>query len=129
MSGAVSITFIYDLPLRYQTAGALSPLQAGLRLLPFSLSSPVGSIFAAGFAKGMKLPPIYFMLLGFVMQIIGLVFASRSSIHDPNWSGLYGLEVVIGLGFGLCLGAATLVTPFVLEKADLGKSYTLLKCQ
>lgn len=119
MSGAVSITFIFQLPLRYQTAGGVSPLQAGLRLLPFSLSGPVGSIIAAGVSKKLRVPPIYFILFGFIMQIVGIIFLSRESSDDPNWSGLYGLEVVIGLGFGLCIGAATLLTPFVFEKADL----------
>ncbi|KAI9740045.1 MAG: hypothetical protein M1818_004796 [Claussenomyces sp. TS43310] len=119
MSGAVSITFVFQLPLRYQTAAGSSPLQAGLKLLPFSLSGPVGSIVAAGLSKKLRVPPIFLMLLGSIMQIIGIVFASRGPPRNPNWSGLYGLEVVVGLGFGFCLGAATLVTPFIFEKRDL----------
>ena len=124
MSGAVSITFVFQLPLRYQTAAGLSPLQAGLRLLPFSLSGPVGSIIAAGLSKKMRVP-LYLMLFGSIVQIVGIVFVSRGFPNDPDWSGLYGLEVVVGFGF--CLGADTLVTPFILEKRDLGKCNSTLK--
>ncbi|KAI1490504.1 major facilitator superfamily domain-containing protein [Biscogniauxia mediterranea] len=117
--GLILITFIFQIPLRYQTAGALDPLQAGIRLLPFSLSGPIGSIFSAGISKRLRVPPLYLMFLGSIMQIIGIIFTSRGSPGDYNWSGLYGLEVVVGLGFGFCLGASTLLTPFVLEKRDL----------
>lgn len=119
MSGAVSITFIFQLPLRYQTAAGLDPLQAGLRLLPFSLSGPAGSILSAVSAKKLRIPPIYIMLFGSVVQTIGIVIASRGPRDEPAWPALYGLEVAAGLGFGFCLGAATLMTPFVFEKRDL----------
>lgn len=124
MSGAVSITFIFQLPLRYQTAAGLDPLQAGLRLLPFSLSGPAGSILSAVSAKKLRIPPLYIMLFGSVVQTIGIVIASRGPRDEPAWPALYGLEVAAGLGFGFCLGAATLMTPFVFEKRDLGKFYS-----
>uniref|UniRef100_A0A093VPT8 Putative transporter C3H1.06c n=1 Tax=Talaromyces marneffei PM1 TaxID=1077442 RepID=A0A093VPT8_TALMA len=71
MFGAISITFIFELPIRYQNVQGLNSLQAGLRLLPFSLSGPIGSILSAG------------------------------------------------IGFGFCLGGATLLIPFIFEKEDL----------
>ncbi|EED15702.1 efflux pump antibiotic resistance protein, putative [Talaromyces stipitatus ATCC 10500] len=119
MFGAVSITFVFQLPIRYQNAVDLSPLQAGLRLLPFSLTGPVGSIIAASLSKYLRIPPIYLMICGSILQILGIIFASRAPTGKLDWNGLYGLEVVVGLGFGFCLGAATLLTPFVLEKRDL----------
>ncbi|KAK0667281.1 multidrug resistance protein 3 [Cercophora samala] len=119
MTGAVSITCIFQLPLRYQTSAGLDPLQAGLRLIPFSVCGPLGTIVCAVFSKNRRVPPIYMALVGGVMQIVGLVFLSRGDPHEPDWHGLYGLEVVIGLGFGLCLGAATLLVPYVVEKRDL----------
>lgn len=125
MSGAVSITFIFQLPLRYQTAAGLDPLQAGLRLLPFSLSGPLGSILSAVSAKKLRVPPLYIMLLGSVVQTIGIIIASRGPLDEPAWPALYGLEVAAGLGFGFCLGAATLMTPFVFEKRDLGEFYSV----
>lgn len=62
------------------------------------------------------------MLLGSVLQVLGILFTSREFTTDLDWNGLYGLEVLIGIGFGFCLGAATLLIPFIFEKEDLGKS-------
>ena len=121
MTGAVSITCIFQLPLRYQTSAGLSPLQAGVRLIPFSMCGPLGTIICAALSKNKRVPPIYLAITGEVMQIVGLVFLARGDPADPDWHGLYGLEVVVGIGFGLCLGAVTLMIPFVLEKRDLGK--------
>ncbi|KAI0376975.1 putative multidrug resistance protein fnx1 [Hypomontagnella monticulosa] len=118
-TGAVSITCIFQLPLRYQTAVGVSPLQAGLRLIPFSVCGPLGAMIAAIFSKGERIAPIYFTLLGSIFQIVGLVFMSQGPASNPDWTALYGLEVVVGLGFGFCVGTASLLTPFVLEKRDL----------
>ena len=120
MTGAVSITCIFQLPLRYQTSAGLSALQAGLRLIPFSVCGPLGTVFCAALSKKRRVPPIYLAIAGELMQIIGLVFLARGDPADPDWRGLYGLEVVVGIGFGLCLGAVSLMVPFVVEKRDLG---------
>ncbi|KAK4236506.1 multidrug resistance protein 3 [Achaetomium macrosporum] len=119
MTGAVSITCIFQLPLRYQTSAGLDPLQAGVRLIPFSVCGPLGTVVCAALAKNRRVPPIFLTIGGSLMQIIGLVFLARGGPADPDWRGLYGLEVVIGMGFGLCLGAVTLMVPFVLENRDL----------
>lgn len=122
MTGAVSITCIFQLPLRFQTSAGLGPLEAGVRLIPFSVCGPLGTILCAVLSKNKRAPPIYMAIVGEVMQIIGLVFFSRGDPAQPDWHALYGLEVVVGLGFGMCLGAVTLMAPFVVEKRDLGKS-------
>lgn len=126
MTGAVSITCIFQLPLRYQTSAGLSPLQAGVRLIPFSVCGPLGTIICAVLSKGNRVPPVYLATLGEVMQVVGLIFLGRGEPADPDWHGLYGLEVVIGLGFGMCLGAVTIMVPFMVEKRDLGETETLL---
>ena len=122
MFGAISVTFIFQLPIRYQTVQGLNSLQAGLRLLPFSLSGPIGSVVSAGLCKSLRIPPIYIIIVGSILQVLGIIFTSRISTTDLNWNGLYGLEVLIGIGFGFCLGGATLLIPFVFDKEDLGKS-------
>ncbi|KXX75422.1 Multidrug resistance protein 3 [Madurella mycetomatis] len=119
MTGAVSITCIFQLPLRFQTSAGLGPLEAGVRLIPFSVCGPLGTIVCAVLSKNKRAPPIYMAIVGEVMQIIGLVFFSRGDPAQPDWHALYGLEVVVGLGFGMCLGAVTLMAPFVVEKRDL----------
>jgi len=80
----------------------------------------LGTVFCAALSKKRRVPPIYLAIAGELMQIIGLVFLARGDPADPDWRGLYGLEVVVGIGFGLCLGAVSLMVPFVVEKRDLG---------
>lgn len=122
MFGAISVTFIFQLPIRYQTVQDLNSLQAGLRLLPFSLSGPMGSIVSAGLCKSLRIPPIYIIIVGSILQVLGIISTSRISTTDVDWNGLYGIEVLIGIGFGFCLGGVTLLIPFVFERGDLGKS-------
>lgn len=71
--------------------------------------------------KNWRIPPLYLSLVGQFLQIIGLVFLSLGSPSDPDWHGLYGIEVVIGLGMGCNIGTAALLTPWTVEKGDIGK--------
>jgi hypothetical protein len=82
----------------------------------------MGSIVSAGLCKSLRIPPIYIIIVGSILQVLGIIFTSRTSTTDVDWNGLYGLEVLIGIGFGFCLGGATLLIPFVFDKEDLGKS-------
>jgi hypothetical protein len=121
MTGAVSVTCIVMLPIRYQTAVGSSPLQAGLRLIPLAVAGPIATIIVAITVKNKRVPPLYAALVGAILQILGLVFISTAPSSDPGWTGIYGLEVLIGLGMGSCIGMVTMLTPFVVEKRDLGK--------
>ncbi|OTB06974.1 hypothetical protein M426DRAFT_257371 [Hypoxylon sp. CI-4A] len=119
MTGSVSITCIIQLPVRYQTAVGASPLQAGVRLLPFVLCGPLGVIITAAICKNRRVPPIYVGLAGSIFQMLGLIFMSRSPPETPNWSPLYGIEVLAGMGMGIGIGIVTLLTPYVVEKRDI----------
>ena len=119
-TGAVSITCIFQLPLRYQAAADLSPLEAGIRLIPFAVCGPVATITCTALSKNKRVPPLYLGIFGALLQIIGLVFMSRGKLDDPQWPALYGFEVLAGLGFGCCIAMATLLCPFIVEKNDLG---------
>ncbi|KAI0544897.1 putative multidrug resistance protein fnx1 [Xylaria curta] len=118
-TGAVSITCNIELPIRYQTTLGVSPLQAGLRLLPLSVVGPLGAIITAIVCKNRRVPPVYAGLVGTFLQIIGLVFFTRSPPTNPGWSALYGFEVLVALGFGTEICLVSLLTPFIAEKRDL----------
>lgn len=66
------------------------------------------------------MPPLYVSFIGQALQIIGLVMLARGPAENPNWAALYGFEVLVGFGFGFCIGTATLLTPFIVENRDLG---------
>ncbi|KAI0813404.1 drug resistance transporter [Xylaria sp. FL0064] len=118
-TGAVSITCIIQLPIRYQTTIGANPFEAGVRLLLFSFFGPLGAILTAMLSKNRRLPPLYIGLFGVLIQIIGLVFLSSGPPSQPDWPPLYGLEVIIGLGMGCNIGLVALLTPFVAERRDL----------
>ena len=99
----------------------LSPLQAGIRLIALSLTIQIGSMLVAVLAKNGRMPPIYLLLVGAVFQLVGCVCLSRGSTKNPDWNGIYGFEVINGIGIGLGIGVVTLMTPFAIEKRDLCK--------
>ncbi|KAH9987036.1 putative multidrug resistance protein fnx1 [Xylariaceae sp. FL0662B] len=119
MTGSVSITCIIQLPIRYQTSVGTSPLQAGVRLLPFVLCGPIGVTLTALCSRKRRIPPLYIGIFGMILQILGLIFMAQGPPSNPDWSVLYGLEVITGLGMGISIGLVTLLTPYVVEKRDL----------
>lgn len=119
MTGSVSITCIIQLPIRYQTSVGDSPLEAGVKLLPFVLCGPLGVTLTAMLSKKRRIPPLYIGLAGSIFQMLGLIFISDGPPSNPNWTPLYGLEVLTGMGMGISIGIVTLLTPYIAEKRDL----------
>ncbi|KAI1205341.1 putative multidrug resistance protein fnx1 [Annulohypoxylon truncatum] len=119
MTGSVSVTCIIQLPIRYQTTVGASPLQAGVRLLPFVMCGPIGVTLVAMLSKKRRVPPIYIGLVGSIFQMLGLIFMARGPPNNPDWTPLYGLEVLTGMGMGISIGFVTLLTPYIAEKRDL----------
>lgn len=79
------------------------------------------------------MPPLYVSFIGQALQIVGLVMLARGPADNPNWPALYGFEVLVGFGFGFCIGTATLLTPFIVESRDLGQlpggiPYPVIEC-
>ncbi|KAI1180244.1 drug resistance transporter [Nemania sp. FL0916] len=118
-TGAVSITCIIQLPIRYQTTLGVNPLQAGIKLLPFVLFGPVGAALTAGLSKNRRVAPVYVGLFGVILQILGLAFLSSVPVDNPDWNATYGLEVLVGLGMGCAIGVVTIMTPYVVQHKDL----------
>ncbi|KAI0378118.1 putative multidrug resistance protein fnx1 [Hypomontagnella monticulosa] len=118
-TGAVGVTCIILIPVRYQTAVQSDPLQAALRLIPFTAAGPTGTVIVATLAKGRRIPPIYLTFVAELLQIIGLVFISQGSGENEDWPALWGLEVLVALGMGGCMGTLTLLTPIIVGEADL----------
>ncbi|KAI1759003.1 putative multidrug resistance protein fnx1 [Hypoxylon sp. FL1150] len=119
MTGSVSITCIIQLPIRYQTTVGSTPLNAGIRLLPFVLCGPLGVTLTAAISKKRRVPPIYVGIAGVLFQILGLAFIAEGPADNPDWTPLYGLEILTGLGMGISIGIVTLLTPYIAEKRDL----------
>ncbi|KAI0101375.1 drug resistance transporter [Nemania sp. FL0031] len=115
-TGTISISLIILLPIRYQTTLGVGPLEAGVKLLPFVLLTSTGAALTGGLVKNRRIAPVYVGLCGSIFQIAGL--AALPSIAPANM-GVYGLQVIIGLGAGFNIGIITLMTPYVVEHKDL----------
>lgn len=116
--GAPFTVAVIQIPLRFQTVYGISALGAGIRLLPFAVLTPVGSGISAAIAGKAKVPPIYLMLVGAVIQIIGFALLSTGATGTSPSNAQYGYQAIAGFGVGMNLSNLILMTPFAVEKRD-----------
>lgn len=118
LTGAPFTVAVIQIPLRLQTVYGISPLGAGLRLLPFAVLSPIGSGVSAAIAGKAKIPPIYLMPVGAIIQIIGFALLSTGSTGTSPDKAQYGYQAIAGFGVGMNLSILILMTPFTVESRD-----------
>ncbi|HEY2631800.1 MAG TPA: MFS transporter [Solirubrobacteraceae bacterium] len=97
LSGSMFALFLY-ITLYMQEIEHLSPLQAGLRYLPFT----VGSFFVAGGTASLegKVAPRVLLSAGLAITALGLVLMSGAKADD-SWTVLLPGFIIGGLGVGL----------------------------
>ncbi|KAL8902863.1 MAG: hypothetical protein Q9207_004328 [Kuettlingeria erythrocarpa] len=117
-SGAPFTVAVIQLPLKSQAVHGVSPLDAGIRLLPFAILSPIGSGIAAGVAGKAKVPPVYLLLAGSAVQIVGFTLLSLSSTSKSVSAAQYSYEAIAGFSIGVNLACLVLMTPFTVETRD-----------
>ena len=100
-----------------------STLGAGVRLIPYSLVAALGSAVANVICSKKHIPPIYFLLLGGILHVIGLACLATLPTTGEYPAAAYGYEVLAGAGVGITFGVLILTTPFVVEARDLGKPH------
>lgn len=111
---------LIQIPIRAQAVYGLSALDAGVRLLPFAMAVPIGSIFGAAIAEKTKMPPIYMCMGGSFIQIVGFALLSISSTGTSESKDQYGYQVIAGFSIGISLACLTVMAPFAVEKRDKG---------
>ena len=122
LSGAPFTVAVIGIPQRFQAVNATSPLQAGVRFLPFALSSPFGSGISGILVSKINVPPVIITILGAILQIGGTTLLSILPASQKIQPAIYGYQVIMGLGLGLNIAGLTVLTPFVVQKRDLGQS-------
>ena len=88
-----------QLPQRFQTVNFTSAQRAGILLLPATLVSPVGAMIAGLAAK--RIPIEVVLILSAVVVTVGIGLLGSLPTYSHMWPGLYGYEVITGLGLGL----------------------------
>lgn len=125
LSGIPYNIIVIDIPQRLQTVNGISPLGAGIRLVPFNVMIALGCILINVFAMRTRIAPIYLVFAGSIIQLIGLsLFSTLSSanIMAPAPSVVYGWEILSGFGIGIVWGMLLVIPPHVVEHRDLAIS-------
>lgn len=95
-----------------------SPIGAGIKLLSFSVSCPIGIIACSVLAGRLAIPFCYITLAGVALQITGLFLYSCIDPVTHLWQGQFGYLVLAGLGVGLSVAAFYMAAPLVVEQKD-----------
>ncbi|KAF3001622.1 hypothetical protein E8E14_007659 [Neopestalotiopsis sp. 37M] len=116
--GAPWFCAMFQHPQRLQIVNNLSPLQAGVRFIPFTLAAPFGSVFAPTVAKVGKVPPIYLVIFAAVLQVIGFALLSTLPSSETVMAAQYGYQIIAGFGCGINITLLILMTPFCVQERD-----------
>ena len=120
LSGVPYNIIVIDIPQRFQAVYGTSPFGAGLRLIPFNFSIALSSVLINIIAGKSRIPPIYLLFVGSIIQLIGLSLFSTLSDDLTVPSVIYGWEVVSGCGIGIVMGMLLVLPPHLVEPRDLG---------
>lgn len=97
-----------------------SPFGAGLRLIPFNFSIALSSVLINLIAAKSRIPPIYLLLAGSIIELVGLSLFSTLPDRLTIPSEIYGWEVISGCGIGMVMGMLLVLPPHLVEPRDLG---------
>ncbi|KAI0436485.1 putative efflux pump antibiotic resistance protein [Xylaria telfairii] len=109
---------VINLPQRFQTVNSLPAFDAGLRLLPYALLAPVGSLVSnIIFARYPK--PMWILAAGAAFQLLGISLLAGEPVGRDIPASLYGYEILAGFGVGITFGTLVTITPSSVEPRDL----------
>ena len=115
------VTIVVNIPQRAQAVDALSPVHAGLALLPLLLCSAFSSAFPGMLTSKMNIHHAYLLMVGATLQLIGVGLSSAlPTTTDKIAAQQYGYEAIMGTGFGLQMSTLMILAPLVVKEADLG---------
>ncbi|EEH05271.1 drug resistance transporter EmrB/QacA subfamily [Histoplasma capsulatum G186AR] len=120
-TGFPFVAIVVNIPQRAQVVSGLSSVKAGLALLPLLLTSPLATSVSGMLTSNLKIPPFYLILLGSILQFIGVGLTCTLPTHSFEVSPQqYGYEALMGLGFGLSLTTILTLAPLVIKEPYLG---------
>ena len=123
LTGFPFMAAIITIPQRFQVVNGTTAVEAGTRMLPLLLCSPIATILASVLISKLKLPPLYVLLAGCSLQTLGVgLFSSLdpSRLDVPPFQ--YGYQVIMGCGFGLNLSTVLMTVPLVVKQRDMGEA-------
>lgn len=122
LSGFTYYLAVVNIPEQSEIVDGVSPVTAGVRLLPMMLASAVGAI-AGGAISSKRNNTAYTLITSAASQVLG--YGLMTTIHASAGSvapKIYGFQVFLGLGFGMSISSATQMTQLPAEPRWIGKS-------
>ncbi|KAJ5936551.1 hypothetical protein N7466_003001 [Penicillium verhagenii] len=113
-----NVVIVY-LAQRFQVVSNLSPLEAGVHIIPYSAVATVATMLACLASRKFRIPVVYFALLGSILHTVGMALLSTLPETTTYPREGYGYEAIAGAGVGITIGILTLAVPFVVETRDL----------
>ncbi|KAI1382510.1 putative multidrug resistance protein fnx1 [Hypoxylon trugodes] len=114
--GGPTVIAMFHIPQRFQLVYGTSGLDAGVRLIPFTVTIPAGMIFSSTIAGRLKVPPLYLLLAGSCLQVIGFALLGTLPLSLEIPGRIYGFEFIAGWGCGMNFALLFVLIPFVNEK-------------
>jgi hypothetical protein len=116
--GVPFTVLVIDLPQRFQAVNGLSALSAGVRLLPYAILAPIGSL-VSNIIFTRRRAPLLLLCAGASLQLLGLVLLATLPVTISVPASQYGFEAIAGFGVGITFGTLVIITPSSVEPRDL----------
>jgi len=118
--GIPNSAILISIPQRYQVVDSSSPLQAGIRLLPYTIANPIGLLVGNTIGGATKIAPIYLLFGSSLIQLLGIALLDMIPVKGGMLASMYVFEILIALGVGVTASVTMLATPHCVESKDLG---------
>lgn len=130
LSGVPYTTLVLELPQRLQNLNSLSALDAGVRILPFTVTIGLGAGLGGGLTSSGRVPPFLVFATSAVLQILGLglLYSVDPTMGPDLPARLYGYQILSGLGVGASLNTAMSVVPSLVGGRDLCELVPIHRC-
>ncbi|CAD6456427.1 db50b11c-fbc2-498f-8883-8d4bec37bf7c-CDS [Sclerotinia trifoliorum] len=107
-----------QLPQRYQLVNESSLLGAGVKFLAYGVPFPVGVVITSILAGRFRIPFIYIILLGTIIQIVGFALLSTTPSTVHPWPVQFGYSVITSLGVGITGGLYNFLNPLSIDRKE-----------
>ncbi|KAK2016427.1 MFS general substrate transporter [Colletotrichum eremochloae] len=110
-------TVIYNLPQYFQAVGGTSPIESGVRNLPFIIAVSVASIAAGSFVSSTGIAVPLMPIGAIIATVAGALFCTLDIGTEPaKW---ISYQLLAGIGFGMCIQLPMIVCQSSVDISDL----------
>ncbi|KAI2469978.1 major facilitator superfamily domain-containing protein [Annulohypoxylon bovei var. microspora] len=116
--GGPQVVSIFQLPQRFQLVHGLSGVEAGVRVIPFTLTATFGIMVGSTIASKFKIAPVYIALVGSCISVTGFTLLGTLPLSTDIPPRIYGYEILAGFGWGTNWAVLFIMIPFVISGRD-----------